>query len=140
MASKQQSMAPTPGLRHARAGQSGRRCRGPVDALPTNHRRNVGPPDPSFADSIAMRITRSALLLTVLSLTACGSGSKSAGPAVAEPVEKPAEEPSVLPSDFALPVTAPMRARERLLHDLEQRKDAARQRANQFDEILELNR
>ncbi len=87
-----------------------------------------------------MRITRSALLLTALSLTACGSGSKSAGPAVEEPVGKPAEESVAPSSDFALPVTAPMRARARLLHDLEQQKDAARQRTNQFDEVLEHNR
>ncbi len=87
-----------------------------------------------------MRITRRALLLTVLSLTACGSGAKSAGTPVEGPAGKPAEEPAAPSSDFALPVTAPMRARERLLHDLEQRKDAARQRANQFDEVLELNR
>ena len=86
-----------------------------------------------------MRITRSALLLTALSLTACGSGSKSAGP-LEEPVEKPAEESVAPSSDFALPVTAPMRARARLLHDLEQQKDAARQRTNQFDEVFEHNR
>ncbi len=84
-----------------------------------------------------MRITRSALLLTVLSLTACGCGAKSAGTAVEEPVGKPAKAPS---SDFALPVTAPMRARGRLLHDLKQRNNAARQRANQLDEVLEQNR
>ena len=87
-----------------------------------------------------MRITRSALLLTVLSLTGCGSGSKSAGPAVEEPVGKPAEQPAAPSSDFALPVTAPMRARGRLLHDLKQRNNAARQRANQLDEVIEQNR
>ena len=83
-----------------------------------------------------MRITRSALLLTVLSLTACGSEAK---PAVT-PVGTPAEEPAAPSSDFALPVTAPMRARERLLNDLKQRNSAARQRANQFGEAIEQNR
>ncbi len=87
-----------------------------------------------------MRITRSALLLTALSLTACGSGAKSAGTPVEEPAGKSAEEPAAPSSDFALPVTAPMRARARLLHDLKQRNNAARQRANQLDEVLEQNR
>ncbi|MCA8944205.1 MAG: hypothetical protein KDB80_16690 [Planctomycetes bacterium] len=37
-------------------------------------------------------------------------------------------------SDAALPVTAPMKARDRLLHDLEIQKQKARERADQFDQ------
>ena len=88
-----------------------------------------------------MRVTRSALLLltvlslATLSLTSCGSSEKPAE----TPAAKPAEEPAPS-SDFAMPVTAPMHARKRLLHDLKQRNDAARQRANQMDQVLDQNR
>lgn len=80
----------------------------------------------------SMRITRSAVLLTLLSLTACGSEAKPAG--------TPVEEPAAPSSDFALPVTAPMKARERMLQDLEQRNNAARQRGDQFETTLEQKR
>ncbi len=76
-----------------------------------------------------MRIARRTLLLTVLALTACGSEAKPTG--------TPGEKSSGLASDLALPVTAPMMARKRLLHDLGQQKSAARQRAKLFGEAVE---
>ena len=84
-----------------------------------------------------MKAIRGALLLTILSLTACGSREvKPAG----TPAGTPAEEPAPPSSLLALPVTAPIRARERLLHDLKGHNSAARQRARQMEEVFEQNR
>ena len=89
-----------------------------------------------------MRITRAALpvLVLVLLLTACGSGDESTGTPAGKLPAQPAAEPAAPSSDFALPVTAPMRARDRLLHDLRQRNNAARHRARQMDQVIEQNR
>ncbi len=77
---------------------------------------------------------RLALLLTMLSLTACGS--ENADP---NTVEVPAA-PVAPSSDFALPVTAPMAVREQLLHDLDIHNEDARERASDLDSVIRQNR
>ncbi len=65
-----------------------------------------------------MKVRRIAAVLAALTLTACGSK--------VEPAK----------SDLALPITAPMAARERLLHDMKKNKDAAKDRERQFEEAI----
>lgn len=63
--------------------------------------------------------------LTMFLLCAgCGRAPDTAAPARPAPT-----------SDLAAPVLAPMAARERLLEDLEQQKQQARDRAAQFDAV-----
>ena len=76
------------------------------------------------------RARQALLLLTTLSLAACGPEE--------EPEKKPEEKP--VSSDLALPVTAPMRVREHLNTQLKKHNDAARQRARQLDGIVDENR
>lgn len=71
---------------------------------------------------MVMNVRRIAAVLAALSLTACGSK----------------DEPTK--SDLALPITAPMAARERLLHDMKKNKDAARDRERQFEKAIETDR
>ncbi len=97
--------------------------------MPRADRRTPGAVTQVGADKDVMRC---ALLLTILSLTACGS--EKAEPQVEVP-ETPA--PS---SMLALPVTAPMRVRERLLNDLDGHNDAARQRRRDMDSVMRQNR
>lgn len=74
---------------------------------------------------------RCALLLMMLSLTACG---------VESPDGSTIEAPEVSSSDLAAPVTAPMAARERLLHEMDVQNEAARQRSRDLDAIMNGNR
>ncbi len=78
---------------------------------------------------------RRALILTMLSLTACGSEDTDR-----KTTEPTIEVPAAPSSDFALPVTAPMAVRERLLHDLEGHNDAARDRASDLNSVIRQNR
>ena len=88
-----------------------------------------------------MKSTRRKLLATTLAvglLCLCACGAKD------EPIDKPAGEqkqpPAAPGSDIALPVTAPMAAREHLLRNLDKHKAAARQREQQLDSIIDQNR
>ena len=75
---------------------------------------------------------RRALLVTILWLTACGSET---------PVPKPdSEVPAARSSELALPVTAPMAVRQRLLDDLKGHNEAARERGADLDSIIDTNR
>ena len=78
-----------------------------------------------FSAAAADESSMKALALLVFAVLAAGCGS-SGEPASAEPAP-----PS---SEFALPVTAPMQARERMLHDLDKQKQLARDRAAQAGE------
>jgi hypothetical protein len=63
-----------------------------------------------------------AAVLTVLSLASCGSKDEPAN------------------SDFALPITAPMHARERLMNDMRKHKVEALKRRREFEATSEQNR
>ena len=67
----------------------------------------------------------------MLSLTACGSE---------HPDPKTVEMPGPISSELALPVTAPMAVRERLLDDLKTQNEAARARGADLDAVIETNR
>ena len=71
-----------------------------------------------------------ALLLVGLPLLFTGCGGSPVEPAEAEP------ESSVL----ALPITAPMKVRERLLHDLDIEKGKANDRASVLDGVISRDR
>jgi hypothetical protein len=74
------------------------------------------------ANNLVVKVRRIAAVLAALSLTSCGSKD--------EPVK----------SDLTLPITAPMQARERLLHDMKKNKDAAKERERKFDETIDRDR
>ena len=69
-----------------------------------------------------MSLPRCPILLVVLSVAACGA------------------EQSPEKSDLALPVTAPMQAREQLLRDIKGNQDAARRRADELDSLMDRDR
>ena len=72
----------------------------------------------------------------MLWLTACGSET----PDPKTPDPENAKAPVAPSSQFALPVTAPMAVRQRLLDDLKTRNEAARARGADLDAIIETNR
>jgi hypothetical protein len=72
----------------------------------------------------------------MLWLTACGSET----PDPKNPDPKTVEVPATPSSELALPVTAPMAVRRRLLDDLKTRNEAARQRGADLDAVIERNR
>ncbi len=80
------------------------------------------------ADNAGMRRV---LLLTMLWLTACGSET---------PDPKDPEVPPAPSSELALPVTAPMAVRQRLLGDLKAQNEAARERGANLDTIIDTSR
>ena len=74
--------------------------------------------------------------LVALALLLCGCRHET--PASQSPPAA-APEPSAI-SDLAAPITAPMVVRERLLHDLDQQKQLARERAGTMDEVVNRDR
>ena len=72
----------------------------------------------------------------MLWLTACGSET----PDPKSPDPKTVEVPAAPSSELALPVTAPMAVRQRLLDDLKTRNEAARQRGADLDAVIDRNR
>jgi predicted small lipoprotein YifL len=82
------------------------------------------------ADNHDMKLRRCAVLLTVLSLAACGSKD--------EPEKKDGPETKEAPesNDLALPITAPMKARDMLLRETRKANDAARDREKQLDSVI----
>ena len=67
--------------------------------------------------------------LLLLSLTACGSKDKEK----AEGAKADDKQPGNI---LTLPITAPMAARRRLIHDMDKNKNAARERKKQFDSVI----
>lgn len=76
-------------------------------------------------------VMRRVLLVLMLGVTACGS----------EDIDRSTPEvPAAPANDLALPVTAPMAVRERLLEDLEEQNRAARERSRDLDALIRQNR
>lgn len=94
-------------------------------------RWRVGSDRPAGVDRANMRNLRGVVLGAVLVLTVgCTRKDKPSDPS--QPGEgQPAETPAL-----ALPVVAPMQARERLLDDMQRQKAAAEARKAEFEAIV----
>lgn len=93
-------------------------------------RRRVGGARPAKVDRATMRILRGVVFSAALVLTVgCTRKDKASDPSL------PGEGQPVETSALALPVVAPMQARERLLDDMRRQQAAAQARKAEFEAI-----
>jgi ABC-type uncharacterized transport system auxiliary subunit len=88
-------------------------------------------PAPALALAVALALT--------WTLTACGP-DKQAATTPAAPGAETAQPSKSGIEDLAAPVTAPLKARDRLLHDMRQQNAKAQQRRGQLDSVIDQDR